>query len=69
MGNRPFQITENSTACNGRFREWPALRDVAAALRTTSWTPTRYWSKIVKDVIFCLINDGIIMFLWSWPWR
>jgi hypothetical protein len=46
MRNRPFQITEIAAACHGRFRERPALRDIAAALRTLGWTTNRQWSKL-----------------------
>ena len=46
MRNRPFQITEIAAACHGRFRERPALRDVAAALRTLGWTTARDWRTV-----------------------
>ena len=42
---RAFLISEIAGACRGRFRERPALRDVAAALRTMGWTQQRDWRK------------------------
>ena len=42
---RAFLISEIAGACRGRFRERPALRDVAAALRVLGWTQQRDWRK------------------------
>ena len=42
---RAFLISEIAGVCRGRFRERPALRDVAAALRTMGWTQQRDWRK------------------------
>ena len=42
---RAFLISEIAGACRGRFRVRPALRDVAAALRTMGWTQQRDWRK------------------------
>ena len=44
MRNRSFQITEIAAACHGRFRDRPALREVAATLRTLGWRQSRPWS-------------------------
>jgi len=43
--DRAFLISEIAGACRGRFRERPALRDVAAALRVLGWTQQRDWRK------------------------
>ncbi len=42
---RGFHISEIAGVCRGRFKERPALRDVAAALRTMGWTQQRDWRK------------------------
>jgi hypothetical protein len=42
---RAFLISEIAGVCRGRFKERPALRDVAAALRTMGWTQQRDWRK------------------------
>ena len=46
MRNREFQITEIAAACHGRFRDRPAFRVVAAALRSLGWTPARDWRRL-----------------------
>lgn len=43
---RVFHISEIAGICRGRSRERPALRDVAAALRTMGWTQNRDWRKV-----------------------
>jgi hypothetical protein len=42
---RAFLISEIAGVCRGRFKERPALRDLAAALRTMGWTQQRDWRK------------------------
>jgi hypothetical protein len=44
MQNRKFQIIEIANQCNGRFKERPALRNVAAALRALDWREYRDWT-------------------------
>jgi len=41
---RRYQITEIAVQCKGRYKGNPALREVAAALRTLGWSQTRDWS-------------------------
>jgi hypothetical protein len=44
MRQRPFQIVEIAAQCKGRYRDKPALREVAVALRAQGWTENRNWS-------------------------
>lgn len=44
LQERPFQITEIARVCKGRYRDRPALREVAAALRILGWTQYRDWT-------------------------
>lgn len=44
MQQRPYQITEIAAQCRGRYRDKPALREVAVALRVLGWTERRDWS-------------------------
>lgn len=44
MQQRSFQIVEIAAQCKGRYRDKPALREVASALRALSWTENRDWS-------------------------
>ena len=49
MQQRPFQIVEIAAQCKGRYRDKPALREVAAALRALGWTERRDWSKCTRN--------------------
>jgi len=49
MKNRRFQIVEIAGQCRGRFRDKPALRDVAASLRILGWAEARDWSKPARN--------------------
>jgi hypothetical protein len=42
---RQFSITEVASVCNGKFREKPALREVAFSLRALGWIQIREWKK------------------------
>ena len=44
MQQRPFQIIEIAAQCKGRYRDKPALREVAVVLRALGWTENRNWS-------------------------
>lgn len=44
MQQRPYQITEIAAQCRGRYRDKPALREMASALRAMGWTEQRDWS-------------------------
>ena len=44
MQQRPYQITEIAAQCRGRYRDKPALREVATALRVLGWSERRDWS-------------------------
>lgn len=44
MKQRPFQIIEIAAQCRGRYRDKPALREVASALRALGWSERRDWS-------------------------
>jgi len=41
---RPFQLVEIAVQCKGRYRDKPALREVALALRALGWSERRDWS-------------------------
>jgi hypothetical protein len=41
---RRFQIFEIAAQCNGKYRDRPALRQVASALRTIGWREVRDWT-------------------------
>lgn len=43
LRNRRFQLIEIAGVCQGRYRERPALRFVAGALRTLGWNEKRCW--------------------------
>jgi hypothetical protein len=42
---RRFHICEIAAQCNGHFKEKPALRKVASALRSLGWKDSRDWTK------------------------
>ena len=44
MQQRPYQITEIAAQCRGRYRDKPAVREVAVALRVLGWSERRDWS-------------------------
>lgn len=44
MQQRPYQITEIAAQCRGRYRDKPAVREVAVALRVLGWCESRDWS-------------------------
>jgi hypothetical protein len=44
LRDRRFQITEIARVCKGRYRDRPALREVAAALRILGWREIRDWT-------------------------
>lgn len=41
---RQYQIAEIAGLCKGRYRERPALREIAKALRNCGWESGRDWS-------------------------
>lgn len=45
MQKRRFQIFEIAGQCCGKYRDRPALRQVASALRSIGWREIRDWSK------------------------
>ncbi len=45
MQSRLFRIDEIAAQCRGRYRDRPALREVAAALRFLGWKTYRDWKK------------------------
>lgn len=45
MQSRLFRIDEIAAQCRGRYRDRPALREVAAALRFLGWKTHRDWKK------------------------
>ena len=44
LKSRRYQITEIAGLCKGRYRDRPAQREIAKALRNCSWTESRDWS-------------------------
>lgn len=42
---RPFQINEISMHCKGIYKDQPATRDIARALRNLGWEQIRIWKK------------------------
>lgn len=46
---RRFQIMDISAHCKGKFHSKPALREVAAALRTLGWNEKRDWTKVGRN--------------------
>lgn len=45
MQQRKFQIYEIAAQCSGKYRDRPALRQVASALRSIGWREIRDWTK------------------------
>lgn len=43
--NRPWSIEELLPRLEGRYRQRPASREVAKALKTLGWTQRRCWKK------------------------
>ena len=43
LRERRFQITEIAAQCKGKYQDKPALRQVAAVLRTYGWREVRVW--------------------------
>lgn len=56
MQERPFQIIEIAAQCRGCYRDKPALRSVAAALRVLGWSELRDWSNAGRNRRFWLPN-------------
>lgn len=54
LRNRHYQINEIAAQCHGKYRDRPALRDVAAILRSLGWTEYRDWT-----------NDGRNRRMWK----
>lgn len=54
MKTRPFQLAEIAGACRGRYQDRPALRCVAAALRSIGWGEYRCWKKPGRNRRFWL---------------
>lgn len=50
MQQRKFQIHEIAAQCQGKYRDRPALRQVASALRSIGWHEGRDWSKHGRNV-------------------
>ena len=50
MQQRKFQICEIAAQCQGKYRDRPALRQVASALRSIGWHEGRDWSKHGRNV-------------------
>jgi hypothetical protein len=46
---RPFQLVEIAVQCRGRYRDKPALRNVATALRSLDWVESRDWSNAGRN--------------------
>ena len=44
MQQRKFQIFEVAAQCKGIYRDRPALREIAIALRALGWVETRDWT-------------------------
>jgi hypothetical protein len=49
MQQRRFQIVGIAAQCYGRFRTRPALRQVAAALRSSGWREVRDWTNAGRN--------------------
>lgn len=49
MQRRKFQIVEIAAQCSGRYRERPALRQVAAILRSIGWHEVRDWTSYGRN--------------------
>jgi hypothetical protein len=45
MQQRKFQICEIAAQCQGKYRDRPALRQIASALRSIGWHEIRDWTK------------------------
>lgn len=45
MQQRKFHIYEIAAQCQGKYRDKPALRQVASALRTIGWHELRDWTR------------------------
>jgi len=54
---RPFQIAEVAAQCKGRYRDKPALREVAAALRALGWSERRDWSLMGRNRRLWIFNN------------
>ena len=44
LKSRRYQIAEIAGLCKGRYRDRPAQREIAKALRNCGWTESRDWS-------------------------
>lgn len=49
MQQRRFQIAEIAAHCHGRYRDKPALREVAATLRALGWSEIRDWTNAGRN--------------------
>lgn len=49
MQQRKFQIAEIAFQLEGKYRERPALRNVAAILRCSGWSEVRDWTKLGRN--------------------
>jgi hypothetical protein len=46
---RQFSIIEVASTCNGKFRDKPALREIAFSLRALRWTQVREWKNLSNN--------------------
>ena len=49
MQQRQFQIFEIAAQCRGRYRDKPALREVAAVLKGRGWREVRVWTNAGRN--------------------
>ena len=49
MQQRRFQILEVAAQCKGLYRDRPALREIANALRALGWVETRDWTTLGRN--------------------
>ncbi len=49
MQQRRFQIFEVAAQCKGQYRDRPALREIANALRALGWVETRDWTTLGRN--------------------
>lgn len=49
MRQRRFQILEVAAQCKGLYRDRPALREIANALRALGWVETRDWTTLGRN--------------------
>jgi hypothetical protein len=57
MKSRSFKIVEIAGICKGRYQPKPALRSVAAALRSIGWHEMRCWKSRGRNQRFWVHKD------------